>query len=64
MPGAGGEFGSAAARLQCVSGQNHRDMIQREPIQRLPVFDWCEDALSHLRHNQVFDKKDFLKLER
>ena len=58
------EIRGAAMRLQSVSPQNHRDLIQCQPIERLAALDRGENVPGHLRYNQIFDEKDFLKLER
>jgi len=58
------ELWRAAVRLQGVSTEHHRNLIERQPVQRLAVIDRVQNALCHLRNNQVFDKERFLKTER
>jgi len=58
------ELWDAAMRLQGVSAKDRGSLIKRQPIEGLPVFDKGQNVLCHLRHNQIFDKKDFPKLER
>ena len=63
-PGPGCELWRAAMRLQSVGAEHHPNLVERKPIERLSVLDRGENALCHLRHNQVFDKERFLKTER
>jgi hypothetical protein len=51
-------------RLQGMSAKDRGSLIKRQPIEGLPVFDRGENVFCHLRHNQIFDKKHFPKLER
>src|SRR5580700_6602325 len=51
-------------RLQRMSAEHHRNLVERQPIEWLAVADRSENALCHLRHNQIFDKERFLKTER
>src|ERR1700688_3314017 len=51
-------------RLQRMSAEHHRNLVERQPIERLAVADRGENALCHLRHTQIYDKKRFLKTER
>src|SRR4029077_9498284 len=51
-------------RLQGMSAEHHRNLVERQPIERLSVLDRSENALGHLRHNQIFDKERLLKTER
>src|ERR1700686_127618 len=51
-------------RLQRMSAEPHRNLVERKPVERLAVADRGENALCHLRHNQVLDKECFLKTER
>ena len=62
-PRAGREPWRAAMRLQRMSAEHHRNLVERKPIERLSMLDRGENALCHLRHNQVFYKKRFLKTE-
>src|ERR1700720_1429837 len=63
-PGPGCELWRAAMRLQRMRAEHHPNLVERKPIERLPGLDRGENALCHLRHNQVFDKERFLKTER
>ena len=63
-PGLGRELWRAAMRLQGVSAKNRGSLIKRQPIERLAVFDRGQNVFCNLRHNQIFDKKHFPKLER
>ena len=58
------ELSGAAMRLQRVSAKDRGNLIKRQPIEGSPVFDRGENVFCHLRHNQIFDKKHFPKLER
>jgi hypothetical protein len=51
-------------RLQRMSAEDHRNLVERQPIERLSVLDRGENALCHLRYDQIFDKECFLKTER
>src|SRR5258708_22465691 len=63
-PWSGCEFWRAAMRLQRMSAEHHGNLVERKPIERLSMLDRGENALCHLRHNQIFDKERFLKTER
>ena len=49
--------------LQRMSTEHHRNLIERQPVEWFAVRDGCENALCHLRHNEVLNKEDFLKTE-
>lgn len=51
-------------RLQRVSAKDRGNLIKREPVEGLPAFHWGKNIFCQLRHNQIFDKKRFSKLER
>src|SRR5580704_9015108 len=57
------EFRGAATCLQGVSAKNRGDLVERQPIKWLPVFDRGENVFCYLSYNQIFDKKLFPKLE-
>src|SRR5579872_5008987 len=63
-PGSYCELWRAAMRLQRMRAEHHPNLVLRKPIERLPVLDKGQNALCHLRDNQVFDKESFLKTER
>jgi hypothetical protein len=63
-PGSDCELWRAAMRLQRMGAEHHRNLVERKPIERLSMLDRSENALRHLRHNQVFYKERFLKTER
>src|SRR5216684_175680 len=58
------ELWCPAMRLQRMRAEHHPNLVERKPVERLPVLDRGENALCHLRHNQIFDKECFLKTER
>src|SRR5689334_21103869 len=66
QPASGSEFElwRTAMRLQRMSAQHHRNLVERKPVERLPMLNRGENGLCHLRHNQVFDKERFPKTER
>ena len=51
-------------RLQSMSARDRCNLIKRQPIEGLPVSDRRENVFCHLRHNWIFDKKHFPKLDR
>src|SRR5437016_13619532 len=52
---------SAAMCLQGVGAKHRGNLVERQPIKWLPVFNRGENVFCHLRCNQVFDKKRFPK---
>src|SRR5437867_5349414 len=48
-------------RLQGMSAQHHRNLVERKPVQGLTMSDGRENVLCQLRYNQVFDEEDFLE---
>jgi hypothetical protein len=58
-----GKSRSTTMGLQCMSAEHHRNLIERQPVERFTMGDRRENGLSHLRHDQVLNKEDFLKTE-
>src|SRR6266478_1749358 len=50
--------------LQGVGAKHRGNLVERQSIQRLPVFNRGENVFCYLCHNQIFDKELFPKLER